>query len=150
MRISKKIMDDIDVNIRPLVKILNDKNYLTTCSCEGHREKSVLFLWFKAEYDFPIKPPSEFINEGRFYKWEYESENEKSEAIRRLEEWAKSLEKREIKRVMLYSLLGKKNDKWKILYSSENQKGDYEKIKERKSKSGYTEFKEYEQEVKIW
>ena len=51
---------------------------------------------------------------------------------------------------MLYSLLGKKNDKWKILYSSENQKGDYEKIKERKSKSGYTEFKEYEQEVKIW
>lgn len=62
-------MDDIDVNIRPLVKILNDRNYLTTCSCEGHREKSALFLWFKAEYDFPIKPPSEFINEGRFYKW---------------------------------------------------------------------------------
>lgn len=151
MKLKSSVLRNIDKKIRPLIKILNEKNYLTFDSCEGHREEWILSVGFVAPYEFPIYPPRAILHNGRFYHWEGKGDAEKDALIAELMEWASNLPQRELILEYNYTLLGRdKKGNWRTLYSNKDKDNvDFEEIKKKKKKVGYTEFKEFERLVKM-
>lgn len=64
MTVSKNVMKTIDEGFKPIIKVLNDKNWITIYCCEGHKEEFEerfnrwdSYIAFKYNYDFPTLPP---------------------------------------------------------------------------------------------
>ena len=51
INLSKTIWDNLDIEIKPLIKLLNDNNFKTTCSCSGEEGHSFRFPTVILQYD---------------------------------------------------------------------------------------------------
>ena len=91
----------VDKNIQEHVRVLNEKGYRTTASCEGHREVCInTYIAFAKDYTNEIDIPDGFkYNKKRkiiSYTYsqkltEEDMEEIKKEKLRILLEWCKSL-----------------------------------------------------------
>lgn len=72
----------IDKGFRPIIKLLNEKGYVTTVCCEGHLDKLPkpktqridIYLGFKYDYEFPIPIP---LHNDVFYNYRPKSKRDK-------------------------------------------------------------------------
>ena len=53
----------IDQLFEPIIKILNEKGYITLFCCSGHKGNSRSYIYFHPEVDLPNYPP--------YYQYEY-------------------------------------------------------------------------------
>ena len=88
----------IDKNILPTIQVLNEKGFVTECSCEGHiGESGALFILFCLTYQFSHPLPDGFIGDGSTIlsnisgNSEQEKRRDKREKLARLYSWASSL-----------------------------------------------------------
>lgn len=164
--LSNYTYSQIDKGMRKIIKILNEKGYLTTMCCEGHLNNKIwqAFIIFKENYNFSIPIPIIGIetdsiknkNEiftytnGKEYRWfnykkkttNKQKEQERLELLKELELWACNLPCRDLVDKKLYILLAKdKKGNLRTIYSK-NTKGDYETIITKKKRYGYTDFEE--------
>ena|SRR3972149_8760284 len=55
IKISEKLWDNIDFEIRPLIKLLNDNDFKTFCSCSGEDGHAFKFPTVLLQYESSIK-----------------------------------------------------------------------------------------------
>lgn len=127
------VINDLDKGMWDILVELNQKNYFTNGSCEGHLKNDGSwngYIGFQTPYKF-IEYPKEYDSsrQKRYFYWNGKGEGSRKEFLENLYEWALSLPVRELKEVKTYTLWGKNkkrpNGNWKVLRRS----NDYEDIR---------------------
>lgn len=118
MVLSKKILNEIDENMREIIDILNRKGYITIMCCEGHSPNYNGYILFTHNYDFNPMPPSFVFFNNKRTIINFNTELNKEATIAELLKWANELPKRRLKTDFVYVLLGKskRTNQLKTLY----------------------------------
>lgn len=95
----------IDKGIQEHIRILNEKNYLTSYSCESHSNKDSIYISFYGDYgigeNVSVPDGFKYVKRRKTMEYNYknnismkEFEREKEKALGILLEWCKSLPER--------------------------------------------------------
>ena len=87
----------IDSKVQESVRILNEKGYITTGSCESHKEICLdIYISFNRNYNFETLPDGFIYDKNKYavvykYRSKKDIENQKEQKLFALLEWCKSL-----------------------------------------------------------
>lgn len=115
---SKEIVErEIDKGMWDILIALNEKNYYTIFSCEGHLRNDERkgadywegYLAFAEKYKFTEYPKNfcKVKNNRRYFYWEGNGEESRQEYLTDLLNWARCLPARPKRRVVTYNLIAK-------------------------------------------
>lgn len=116
--VSKEFVEhDIDKGMWDILITLNEKNYYTVFSCEGHLRNDAQkgenywegYLAFAEKYKFTEYPKNFYKvkNNLKYFYWEGNGEESRQKYLTDLLNWARCLPARPKKRIVTYNLIAK-------------------------------------------